>query len=171
MRAFIAIDIPFNSKIGEMQDSIEGGVKKVERENMHITLKFLGEIEEKILPEIESIVEDCKVEEFTIKLHGIGFFPNERYVKVIWIGIEGYEPVERMARCIDEKLARMGFKRERSYVPHLTVARAKGPVNLKALEKFRDFDFGEISVEEVRIKKSTLTPKGPVYEDIAIIQL
>ncbi len=171
MRAFIAIEIPFNSRIGELQDSIDGRVKLVERENMHITLKFLGDVDEKLLEKIEAIIGSCKVEPFTLNLKGVGFFPNERYVRVIWVGVENWEPVVKMAKCIDEKLNSLGFKKERDYTPHLTVARAKGPVRIKDLDKFIGMEFGNVDVREVKIKKSTLTPSGPIYEDVFVIQL
>ena len=171
MRSFIAIEIPYNKNMEDLQHSIEGRVKLVERENIHITLKFLGEIDESMVEKIREIVENCKVEKFKIRLKGIGFFPNERYIRVIWIGIENYEPIVKMAKCIDAKLSRMGFKKERDYVPHLTVARAKGRVRIKGMENFLNMEFGEVEINEVKIKKSTLTPKGPIYEDIATIQL
>ena len=171
MRAFIAIEIPFFKEIEELQKSIEGRAKLVEGENMHITLKFLGEIEEKFVEEIKKIEEDCKVEKFKISLQGIGFFPNEKYIRVIWVGVNGYKPIVKIAKCIDEKLSKLGFEREKSYVPHLTVARVKGRVAIRNYDKFKNLKFGEIEVNEVKIKKSTLTPKGPIYADLAIIQL
>jgi len=171
MRTFIAIEIPFFKEIEKLQESIEGRAKLVEKENMHITLKFLGEIEEKMVDDVKKIVEDCKGERFKISLQGIGFFPNERYIKVIWVGVEGYEPIVKMAKCIDEKLSKLGFEREKNYVPHLTVARAKGRISIRDYDEFKNMKFGEIEVKEIKIKKSTLTPKGPIYEDLAIIQL
>ncbi len=171
MRTFIAIEIPYFKGIKELQDNIEGRAKLVENENMHITLKFLGEIEERDVEKIKDIVENCKVDKFRISLKGIGFFPNERYIRVVWIGVENYEPIERMAKCIDSHLSKLGFKREKDYVPHLTVARVKGRINIKNLDKFLSMEFGEVDVQEVKIKKSTLTPQGPIYEDIAVIQL
>ena len=171
MRSFIAIEVPFTKEMESLQNSIEGRVKLVERENVHITLKFLGEIDEKTFEMVRQIVEDCKVGSFKITLRGVGFFPNERYVRVVWIGVDNYEPIERMARCIDEKLRKIGFQREKSYVPHLTVARAKGRITIRNLEKFKNMRFAEMEVKEIKIKKSTLTPNGPVYEDLATIQL
>ncbi len=171
MRSFIAIEVPFTKEMESLQNSIDGRVKLVERENVHITLKFLGEIDEKTFEMVRQIVEDCKVGSFNITLRGVGFFPNERYVRVVWIGVDNYEPIERMARCIDEKLKNMGFQREKSYVPHLTVARARGRITIRNLEKFKNMRFAEMEVKEIKIKKSTLTPNGPVYEDLATIQL
>ncbi len=171
MRSFIAIEVPFTKEMESLQNSIEGRVKLVERENVHITLKFLGEIDERTFEMVRQIVEDCKVGSFKIVLRGVGFFPNERYVRVVWIGVDNYEPIERMARCIDEKLRKMGFQREKSYVPHITVARAKGRITIRNLENFKNMKFAEMEVKEIKIKKSTLTPNGPVYEDLATIQL
>ena len=171
MRTFIAVDIPYTNAIRKFQESIEGRVKLVEKENIHITLKFLGEIDEKTFQKVKKCVEECKSDKFKISLKGIGFFPNERYIRVIWIGIENYKPIEEMARCIDSKLSKLGFEREKNYVPHLTVARAKGKIRIDNLSKFRNMAFGEVEVREIKIKKSTLTPHGPIYEDLAIIQL
>ncbi len=171
MRAFIAIEVPFTPKIEKLQKSIEGRVKLVEKENMHITLKFLGDINDETFEKVRTVVEDCKVDKFHITLKGVGFFPNERYIRVIWIGVENYEPIERMARCIDEKLRKLGFQREKSYVPHLTVARVKGRVRIENLDELRKINYGEVVVREIKIKKSILTPRGPIYEDLASIQL
>lgn len=171
MRTFIAIEVPYFREIEELQKSIDGKFKAVERENMHLTLKFLGEIKEGELEKIKNTVEHCKTEPFSIKLKGVGFFPNERYIKVVWIGVENEEKLVEIMKCLDQQLVKLGFKKEKSYVPHLTVARVKGRIEIKNLEKFRNLEFGEITVEEIKIKKSTLTEKGPIYEDLASIQL
>ena len=171
MRTFIAVEIPFNERIGDLQRSITGRHKAVERENMHITLKFLGEVSEKKIEEIKKVVENCKVSPFKIKLHGVGFFPSEKYIKVVWIGVKNGEEIVGMMKCIDQHLQSMGFKRERNYVPHLTVARAKGKISIENIEKFRNSEFGEVEIKEIKIKKSTLTDKGPIYEDLFVIQL
>ncbi len=171
MRTFIAIDVPYSRNIERLQNSIEGRVKLVEKENIHITLKFLGEIDEKILPDIEKIVEDCKVEKFHINLKGVGFFPNPRYIRVVWIGVENYDPIVNMAKCMDEKLSKMRFKKEKNYIPHITIARAKGKIKIKNLLEFKDMNFSQFIVDSVKIKKSALTPEGPIYEDLYEIKL
>ncbi len=172
MRAFIALDIPFFPDIGRVQDSLKKErVKFVERENIHITLKFLGDIDEAMVDKIAEIVEECKTQPFTIRLKNIGFFPNEHYVRVIWIGVENGDSIIKMAKCIDSRLSKLGFKKEKSYVPHLTIARVKGRIDISKLESFRTHLFGEAEITEIKIKKSTLTPKGPIYEDIRVIQL
>ena len=171
MRAFIAIDVPYFRAIGELQRSIEGRFKAVEPENIHFTLKFLGEIDEGLVGEIKKIIEECRPEPFTIKLKGIGFFPSENYIRVVWIGVENPEILTNTMRCIDQKTSKLGFRKERSYVPHLTVARVKGRITIANREKFEDMEFGEIEVREIKLKKSTLTEKGPIYEDILVVPL
>ncbi len=171
MRAFIAIDVPYFRSIEELQRSIQGRFKAVEPENVHFTLKFLGDIPEDMVEEIGAAVEECKPEPFTIRLRGIGFFPNENYIRVVWIGVENPEVLENLMRCIDTRLSRLGFKRERSYVPHLTVARVKGRISIDSREKFESMCFGEVQVKEIKLKRSTLTEKGPIYDDVLVIPL
>ncbi len=171
MRAFIAIDIPAEQSILRMQKAINGKVKLVEKENIHITLKFLGDIEEKSIEKIKRIVENCKTQKYFLSVKGVGFFPSEKYVKIIWLGVKDAGETERMMRCIDAHLSKIGFKKERSYVPHITVARAKGPIDIESLRVFQNVEFCKLEVKEVKIKKSTLTSKGPIYDDVAIISL
>ncbi len=171
MRTFVAIDVPAMESVLELQRAIVGRVKLVEPENLHITLKFLGEVSETRIPEIKAAVGKCITGHYSISLRGVGFFPSERYVKVVWVGVMDGGETGKMMRCIDDALAGMGFKRERSYVPHLTVARAKGPVDVHSLAKFKGTEFGNVDVREIKIKKSTLTPSGPVYEDVAVFGL
>ena len=171
MRCFIAIDVPCFDSVASLQSSIEGRVKLVEKENIHITLKFLGEVNEENLKDVEKAVEECSTKKYKAKLKGLGFFPNERYIKVVWVGVEDRGETKMMMECIDEKLSKVGFKKERTHIPHLTIARAKGKIRIKNIEKFRDMYFGEIEVNKIKIKKSTLTQKGPIYEDIATVEL
>ncbi len=171
MRCFIAIDIPYFESIRRLQSDIDGRVKLVEDENIHITLKFLGEISSEKVNEIAKIVKNCATKKYKLTLKGVGFFPNERYVRVIWIGIKDNGETSNLMKCIDNALSKLGFKKEREYVPHLTVARAKGKVRIKNIEDFKNLEFGEVSVDKIKIKKSTLTDKGPIYEDLAVITL
>ena len=171
MRCFIAIDIPYFDLIASLQRRIEGRVKLVEKENIHITLKFIGDINHEILNKIEKIVKDCSPKKYTIRLKGIGFFPNDRYIKVVWIGVEDNGETKKLMKCIDDRISVFGFKKEKEYIPHITIARAKGKIRIINGEDFKDTVFGEMKVEEIKIKKSTLTDKGPIYEDLAVIEL
>ncbi|XRO77528.1 RNA 2',3'-cyclic phosphodiesterase [Methanocaldococcus sp. 10A] len=168
MRLFLAIDIPENlkNKIKEFQEHFKmKGIKLVEKENLHITVKFLGEVDEEKLKEILDL--DLSIEPIKIKLKHIGTFPNSNYIKVIWIKVENENLIE-IFKNIDKKLSNLGFKKEKEYVPHLTIGRVKFIDNKKKLkdriEKYKDIDFGEFEAKHIKLYKSTLTPNGPIYE-------
>ncbi|WP_048203614.1 RNA 2',3'-cyclic phosphodiesterase [Methanocaldococcus infernus] len=168
MRAFLAIDIPKDIKeeIYKFQKNFKiRGIKLVEKQNLHITVKFLGEIDEETLNKILNL--DLRIEPRTVKLEGLGVFPNPNYIRVIWIGVQG---LVELFKEIDEKLHSLGFEKEKSYVPHLTIGRVKFIDNKKELreriEKFEDINFGTFTVDKIKLYKSTLTPMGPIYEVI-----
>ena len=170
MRLFIAIDIPeeIKEKISNFQKQIKmKGIKLVEKENLHITVKFLGEVDENLLNDILNL--DLSIEPVKIKLNQLNVFPNMNYIRVIWIGAYG-ENLIKIFEDVDKKLSNLGFKKEREYVPHLTIGRVKFIENKKQLkdkiEKFKDVDFGEFEAKKLKLYKSTLTPNGPIYEVI-----
>lgn len=180
-RGFIAIDIYALPRLIEFEKEIEktgANVKLVEPENVHITLKFLGDTEEEQIDEIERIIKDAvkEINSFHIQLKGAGVFPNQNYIKVIWIGIEHGEEIATIAHKIDGQFSRLGFKKEkRGFSPHLTVARVKSAKNkeklLQIIEKYKDVEFGDIEVDSIKIKKSDLTQKGPIYTTLREIKI
>ena len=180
-RGFIAIDIDVFSKLMEFEKEIKetgGNVKLVEPENVHITLKFLGDTNESRIDEIDKIMKDSVkgIDPFNIKLKGTGVFPNQNYIKVIWIGIKQDEPIGIIVRKIDEQLSKIGFKKEkREFSSHLTIARVKSAKGkdgiLRVIEKYRDIHFIDLRVDSIRLKKSDLTPKGPIYTTIKDVKL
>jgi 2'-5' RNA ligase len=180
-RGFIAIDIGDFPKIIELENEVTNAganVKLVEPKNIHITLKFLGDTEETKIDEIENIIKNAvnNVTPFKIQLRGTGVFPNPGYIKVIWIGIKQGEQIGIIADRIDEQLIKLGFEREkRKFSPHLTIARVKTAKNKEKLtqivEKYRDAEFIDIKVDTIRLKKSELTPKGPIYTTLREIKI
>ena len=172
-RGFIAIDIDSFPKLVQFENEIKNSganVKLVEPENIHITLKFLGDTDEKHTDRIEEIIKDAvkDSDSFEIKLKGAGVFPNQNYIKVMWIGIENGEQIGKIASKIDEKISELGFEKERRrFSAHLTIARVKSAKNkeklLELIEKYRDIEFGSLKVDTIKLKKSELTPKGPIY--------
>ena len=169
------------SKVIEITDDMRktgADLKIVKPENMHITLKFLGDIDESLVGDIEGIIRGTVhgLKPFEITLKGMGFFPNEKYIKVVWIGVENGEQIQRIATGIDVQLSKLGFKRERrGFSPHITVARLKSSRNkdrlLSIVERYKNFRFKEAVVDSVKLKKSDLKPSGPVYTDILEIKL
>ncbi len=153
-------------------------VKLVEPENVHITLKFLGDTDESRIDEIDKIMKDAvkEIDPFNIQLEGAGVFPNQNYIKIIWMGIKQGEPIGLIARKIDEQLSKIGFKKEkRGFSPHLTIARVKSAKGkdgiLHVIEKYRDVQFVDIRVDSIKLKKSDLTPKGPIYTTLIDVKL
>ena len=180
-RGFMAVDIDVFPKLLEFEKEIKetgANVKLVEPENVHITLKFLGDTNESRIDEIDKIMKDAVkgIDPFNIQLKGAGVFPNQNYIKVIWIGIKQGEPIGLIARKIDEPLSKMGFKKEkRGFSPHLTIARVKSAKGkdeiLHVIEKYRDVQFVDIRVDSIKLKKSDLTPKGPIYTTLIDVKL
>ena len=172
-RGFIAIDIDSFPKLVQFENEIRNlgaNVKLVEPENIHITLKFLGDTNEEYADRIDEIMKDAVKNSnlFEIKLKGAGVFPNQNYIKVMWIGIENGEQSGKIASKIDEKISELGFEKERRrFSAHLTIARVKSAKNkeklLELIEKYRDIEFGSLKVDTIKLKKSELTPKGPIY--------
>jgi RNA 2',3'-cyclic 3'-phosphodiesterase len=180
-RGFIAIDIKSDQKLIELESEIKktgADLKLVEPENVHITLKFLGDTEETLVDEIEKIITNAvkETKSFNIQLKGTGVFPNQNYIKVVWVGIENCDPIAVIANEIDEKLSKLGFKREeRAFSPHLTIARVKTSRNkdklLQIIEKYRDIEFTDMKVDSIKLKKSDLTPKGPIYTTLKEVKI
>ncbi len=179
MRCFIAIDVDnfFSEVLDELQTI--SGLKVVASENLHITLKFLGEIQEsmasKIYASMQQALRDFK--SFEIDFSGMGVFPSKRYIRVIWVGIDkNKEKLIEMQKFIDQKLFEdFNFKKEKRFEPHLTVARVKFLKEkqkiINVISKFENRKFGEFKVEKVRLKKSILMPKGPIYTTVGEICL
>jgi len=149
-------------------------VKWVEAENAHVTLRFLGEIDEtQVTPIAESLeTAVAAVPRFTVELHGVGAFPKVSRPKVIWVGVEpAGGPMAELKHAVDTALARYGFEEERrAFHPHFTLGRVKEPSvagMLKgALERAADAYLGTMEVRDIAFVHSRLTPHGPVYTDL-----
>jgi 2'-5' RNA ligase len=180
-RGFIAIEIDSFPKIIELENEIKKSgaiVKFVEPQNIHITLKFLGDTDENLIDKIvEMLTESVKnIKPFEIILKGAGVFPNQNYIKVMWIGIENTEQMGKIAYKIDEQVSELGYEREkRKFSAHLTIARVKSAKNkeklIQIIEKYKEIEFGKIKVDSIKFKQSELTPKGPIYTTLKEIKL
>jgi len=181
IRAFIAIDIPVSQNVTEIINELKETLidaKIVEIENMHLTLKFLGDTDENLIDEIEKIIKDAiiDIQPFEIILKNMGVFPNKNYIKVAWIGVENVEPLKKIAETIDTKLKDLGFEKEkRPFSVHLTIARIKSAKNKEKLidliNKYQNTELQKIKINKIILKKSTLTPKGPIYTNLREIKL
>jgi 2'-5' RNA ligase len=172
-RGFIAIDITATPQILALEDEIAktgADVKLVEPENIHITLKFLGDTDEQLIDTLEQTMKQAvhSIKPFPITLKGTGVFPNQKYVKVLWIGIIDNGLIGPIAEAIDTSLTKFGFKKEtRGFSPHLTIGRVRTAKNkeklLNVMQRFHDQEFTIQEVPSIVLKKSELTQKGPIY--------
>ena len=168
MRLFLAIALPqqLKEKLMAVKEGLNAdGIKPVEDKNLHVTLKFLGEVKFEKLAGLEKLLREIKFPKFMIKLHGVGVFPNSSYVRVVWVGCES-EELKKLGRSINEVLGSMFPKEE--FTPHLTIARVRRKVDLREfLEKHKDEDFGGFECASFVLKSSILSKEGPDYETVA----
>ena len=175
MRAFIAIEIPSEVKkiFLEVQNQLDKDKAKLKiTRDFHLTLKFLGEVDETKVEEIKKKLSEIKFDSFETSLTNIGVFPEEDYIRVIWIGLDDPKnAIKKLQQEIDEKLQKLGFKKDERFHPHVTLARVKFTKDkeglLKNLKKI-EFKKEPFKVNEFKLKKSTLTPKGSIYEDLGV---
>jgi 2'-5' RNA ligase len=177
MRVFIAVDlIDENIKHGilNIQRTLNqsgADLKSVEPHNLHFTIRFLGEISEQETTVVSGMLKDLDVSSFKISFKGLGYFPNPLRISVIWIGIDdGKKEFVELAEQIEKKLERLNFKSDRKFIPHLTICRVKTGRNkdqlIRTAEQFYAIDLGIDTVSSVKLKKSLLTPEGPIYTDL-----
>lgn len=168
MRCFLAVQIPEDVRLRAvgLQKELPAGLRLVEPQNLHLTCKFLGDVSERKVEEIKSSLK--LKSPFDLVLKGVGVFPDEKYVRVVWVGAEEPKKYVELQKLIDEQLALLGFPKERDYTPHLTLARAKQRCEGVSafLEKHRGDVFGTVPVRKVDLMESRLGPGGPAYSRI-----
>jgi 2'-5' RNA ligase len=179
LRAFIAVDLPFEIRdaIGRAMAPLQKGVGSIVRwvsmENMHLTLKFLGDVSPSNVEMLSQMLQaeadlfNC----FDLRLSGLGSFPNLKRPRVIFIGIQAPPTLEALQRGIESASRRLGYEsEERGFSPHLTIGRVKQNVTpteqqaiRRALEETRIDSLGTARVDSVHLYKSDLKPSGSVY--------
>ena len=180
-RAFIALDVGKALDVAAVMQSVKmtgGNMKFVDPSIMHVTLRFLGDTEEELADGIGETMKAAVagVAPFEVGFKGLGVFPNKNYISVIWVGMDGAGTLEDIAKKMNDGLRQMGFPREdRPFSPHLTLARVKS-VKDKAglwriLDEHKETVFGKLMVNDIILKKSVLTPQGPVYTDARVVKL
>jgi len=179
MRCFIAINLDDVVK-KEIDASVallkkeKADVKWVPAANLHVTLKFFGEIDERTVEKIEENLSEIsrKFSPFEVKLHGLGVFPDERRPRVIWIDFLDSRRLIKLQEEVEYSIVSIGFEKEdRPFSPHLTIGRVRSPKNkdllLRAMGPLRSKDFGNIGVDKIFLMKSDLKPTGAQYTAVA----
>jgi 2'-5' RNA ligase len=178
IRAFISVNLTpeIKKKIGEAEREFDmNGVKLVDPGLIHVTLKFLGNIEESKAGEIEAALKEITVKPFLAEFRSLGGFPGSRNPRVIWVGARG--DFTELNKQVEDLMEGIGFEREGRFEPHVTIGRVKFPTpeqkqKLPGLfEKYKDYNAGGMFVDSIHLMKSTLSPKGPKYEVLREIRL
>ena len=185
VRAFVAIETGSEvrsaaARLIEKLAAAGADVKWVETDNMHVTLKFLGDVALKETARICEAVQKAadKVEPFELEFRGAGAFPNAARPRTVWLGTaEGHEPMLRLFERVDSRLAKLGFRREsRAFHAHLTLGRVRrgGPQIARLgqlLQENADYPAGTSRVDEVIVFSSELGPSGPSYHPLGRAKL
>ena len=188
IRAFIAVELP--AELKKELSELEGRLKKnsppvvkwVDPKNIHITLKFLGEISEDNIDELMLAIEESAqgIQPFQLEVSEVGAFPNLERVQVLWVGVKGeLEKITRLQKSIELNTEQLGFPREsRDFSPHLTLGRVRDetrPNERQRLGKLlADTSFTtlhNVNVDAINLMKSQLTPTGPIYTCIGSVKL
>lgn len=188
IRTFIAIELPnaHHRALSDLQAQLKRErparyVRWVAPENIHLTLKFLGDVDETKMPALQrAVAAACAgIAPFTLTIGGAGAFPNTRRPNVIWVGIGGeVEMAARLGKKIDDACAALGFApEERPFSPHLTLGRVKRDAKPNDRQFVGEMiinttvgELGQLRVEHVSVMKSELQPGGSVYTRLAMIQ-
>jgi 2'-5' RNA ligase len=157
-------------KLYNASEMLDGEVRRVRKENLHITLHFFGEKTKKEMRIINQIIENVSFKPFKVSIEGIGFFPSEKFVRVIWAGIgEGKKELQKLHESI---LSSLQIKEKERFVPHITLARANRFVpSLKEFkETYKTAFFGSFVVKEFLLVESHLGKGGARYEILVSYQ-
>ena len=184
IRCFIAIEIPepIQNQLARIQGALQKQIQKaswVKRGNIHLTLKFLGDIDPDDLKSIGEAIEagTSRHRSFPLRIGGVGAFPNLARPRVIWAGVKvGAERVSALARDINVALSHCGFSLDtKKFNPHLTIARLKERIDLRPYtNQYRQYDRidgAEMTVDTISLIQSQLHPKGAIYSTLQFYSL
>lgn len=179
IRSFIAVELPndVRERIAEVISEAAkhgGAIKWVEAHNLHLTLKFLGDVREEVIARVSATLDAIanQFSPFGFDVVGVGGFPNFNRPKVLWVGATATEELLRLQERVESEMSNLGIPREeRAFHPHITIGRVKSPHGLtrtlEALKRFEGKQFGCVSVSHITLMRSDLTPSGPIYTPIS----
>lgn len=178
MRAFLALEVKSESTIKLIEDlqkrllQTGADLKPVELNNLHFTVKFFGEIGDALATKIKSALEQTKFKPLSLIYKGVGVFPSPQRISVVWVGVEKgcRDELFYVANKVEEMLEGITPRDERGFQPHVTISRVKSGRSkdrlLALIKEYEYQDFGEETITSLKLKKSELTPKGPIYSDV-----
>ncbi len=179
IRSFVALELSDEVReklvvVLQRLQRTSASVKWVEPENLHLTLKFLGEVPEE---QIELVTEALKTvaqatEPFSFVVKGVGGFPDLRRPRVLWVGVEATQPLIRLQQLVEKAMEQLGFApEERAYHPHITIGRVKATTGIEKvreiLSEYANVEFGEVFISHLTLFRSDLSREGPTYTPLA----
>jgi 2'-5' RNA ligase len=180
IRTFIAITLSpeIQQALSQIQNhlkKLDCDIKWVKPENIHLTLKFLGEVKLKKIDIIRRVLEDLfkNTRPIDIELTQLGAFPNTKHPQILWAGLKNKDQrISRLFFDLEEKLGKIGFKKENKlFSPHITIGRIRSSKNLNSLSKEISNCSLPIRLKQaarnITLYKSTLTSQGPIYEALS----
>lgn len=181
MRLFVALEIPLavRQNLATLLESFRAITREprwVRAENLHVTLKFLGEVAEGKVDALRSGFANTRSEKpIALEFRGLGFFPNEKHPRVFWAGMEASSNLKTLAGDIEGAVEKLGIPREkREFSPHLTLARFERPRLPEALRQLiaenQQREFGSLRTNEFHLIQSKLKPAGAEYTTVATFQ-
>ena len=178
MRVFVAVEISSKqiiNSIKQLQKKININAKPTKSENLHFTLQFLGEVSDEKVSQIIKVLHTIEFSSFDISLKGLGIFPRSNTPRIIWIGIRNEDERQKLielTKKVRKTLKGIGFSAEKSSKPHITIFRIKkntGDIT-EELNQFNTIEFGVQKITSIKLKKSELTPDGPIYLDLTEVK-
>jgi len=175
IRSFIAFDVNSDQVLKRLADTQEkllkssADLKLVAPENIHITMRFLGDIQPSMVDKIHSEMEQVAFSPFEVEIRGVGVFPTIKYARVVWAGMQkGAEELKNVFSQLEPRLRKLGFKPDsKGFSPHITIARVRTGRNkaelARCINELTNYEFGVLKADCLKLKKSVLTPKGPIY--------
>jgi RNA 2',3'-cyclic 3'-phosphodiesterase len=175
MRLFIAVGLAddVRQRLSVVQEKIVacGQIRAVEYVNLHITLKFLGEADGRMMERVSDALGKIQHSRIPLRIKGLGAFPSTGGARVIWAGVaDGFDETYQLHTLIDAALLPLGFERDPKFHPHVTLARVKGKPDKKMiwdiLEAEAQTEFGSQVASEILLMESSLSNKGPIYRKL-----
>lgn len=180
IRTFVSVSVPASTAIERLLEKIErmgDAFRPVRKNQLHLTLKFLGETSPQLVPEITQAIGETLIglEPFEMKLEGAGVFPHRHRPTIFWVGVENAKALNALAKDLEDRFEELGFLPERrEFSPHLTIARIrkKPPAEFfELLDSTAEKTFGTVCVDRVELMQSQLSADGPEYVPLATIPL
>lgn len=174
IRTFIAVTLGESvieeiAKVYRLLQEAKGDIRWTRVDSLHLTLKFLGDIERKQVEPILGVLKELMGAQPPLHLiaQGLGVFPNSKRPRVLWVGLKG-EGLSELVKAIETALLPLDFPPEdREFTPHLTLGRIRSPRGwdrvFALMKEHENMLFGESTVEEVTLYQSTLRPDGAIY--------